>query len=417
MKHSLHHWMVEILIALMGVVCFQSFGYAGTWNLTIKQTDSVDYCSSSRDVIIEFSVDADIYFADSIYGFDFEFEYDPKKLVLFQNLEAGTLYGKIAQNGFKKVDFSTPGFVFVSCSNFSLTGTARAIAGSRVFTRIAGRLIGECDDSTYVLMQSFEVDSDKQHDFNMRYFPFGYKVALNRRSSSVKEINYAVSQGIMRVDTVERKMKFVTPVSHTDKNREKVIQTELRFSELYQGIVDTVILEKSSTNIEILNILSSDSLYSVKYRLKSGALNESIGFSIALRDTIMNIDSLPMIMEVSTKELSTCTCTKLDKKDLLKYLWIREKDTVVNTISDIDNYGELVTIERQNGKIRLSSNGTSSVNIRVYTIEGQLVTEIKRLSTADILQEYDNGLYLIVVENTVVDSSDQSRFQLIKIYK
>lgn len=401
----------------MGVVCFQNFASAGTWNLTIKQTDSVDFCSSSRDVIIEFSVDADIYFADSIYGFDFEFEYDPKKLVLFQNLEAGTLFGKIAQNGFKKVDFSTPGFVFVSCSNFSLSGTARAIAGSRVFTRIAGRLIGDCEDSTYVLMNSFEVDSDKEHNFIMRYFPFGYKVQLGRRKASVKEINYAATQAKKIVDTNERIMKFVTPISHDDRNREKILQTQLRFTEPIEKFVDSVFIENTSANIEILDILPSESLFSVKYRLKSGANNESISYSIALNDTIMGLDSLPLTVDVSTKELSTCTCTKLDKQDVLEYLWIHKKDTVINSINEEKTVSDLISVIRQDGKIILRSNGTSSVNIRVYTIEGQLITEIKKLSTAEILQENGNGLYVIVIENTAIDSSDNTRFQLIKIYK
>ena len=212
-------------------------------------------------------------------------------------------------------------------------------------------------------------------------------------------------------------MKFVTPISHDDRNREKILQTQLRFTEPIEKFVDSVFIENTSANIEILDILPSESLFSVKYRLKSGANNESISYSIALNDTIMGLDSLPLTVDVSTKELSTCTCTKLDKQDVLEYLWIHKKDTVINSINEEKTVSDLISVIRQDGKIILRSNGTSSVNIRVYTIEGQLITEIKKLSTAEILQENGNGLYVIVIENTAIDSSDNTRFQLIKIYK
>jgi hypothetical protein len=120
--------MVIFLILIMGVVSFQFDVKAGTWNLNVRQTEAIDYCSSNRNIVIEFVLDADVYFADSIYGFDIEFEYDPQKLTLFQNLEAGTLFGRVQAgglSGIKTVDFSQPGFVYVSFAKNSRTNKGK----------------------------------------------------------------------------------------------------------------------------------------------------------------------------------------------------------------------------------------------------------------------------------------------------
>lgn len=410
--------MVIFLILIMGVVSFQFDVKAGTWNLNVRQTEAIDYCSSNRNIVIEFVLDADVYFADSIYGFDIEFEYDPQKLTLFQNLEAGTLFGRVQAgglSGIKTVDFSQPGFVYVSFANIA----SRPIAGSRVLTRIAGQIKGNCRDSSYIVIRSFEADYEfsKKHYFNAVYYPVGYKVEITEQESAKKNINYSLNKGNSRIDTLRKTIPFESTISHNDVNRAKQMITTIEVDETGSKYVDSIQIVATSGNVELQRIEWLDNIYKVEYNLKNGSKDERIDYSIVLNNKIDSVDSLNLSVRVKTDEIGTCTCTLLKALDTLEYVWLKEKDTVSTVITDSDYSNQWVTIVRNQEKLLLYKTISSEVSYRIYNIHGELVHENENLSNVEILQSQPSGVYMLVVYDQSGDKSYKSRFQIIKIYK
>lgn len=410
--------MVIFFVLIAGVVSFQNNSKAGTWNLNVRQTETIDYCSSNRNIIIEFVLDADVFFADSIYGFDVEFEYDPQKLTLFQNLEAGTLFGRVQSgglSGIKTVDFSQPGFVYVSFANIA----SRPIAGSRVLTRIAGQIKGNCKDSTYIVIRSFEADYEfsKQHYFNAVYYPVGYKVEISEQESAKKPISYSLNKGSSRIDTLQKTIPFASTISHNDVNRAKQILTTIEVDEVSSKYVDSIQILSLSENVEIEKTQWLGNIYSVEYKLKNGSKDERIDYSIVLDKMIDSIDSLNVSVRVKTNELSTCTCTLLNTKDTLDYVWLKEKDTISTVISESDYSEQLITIVRNQEKILLYKTIPSEVSFRIYNLHGELVQVHESLSNTEILQSQPSGVYMVVARNQSDDKSNKSRLQIIKIYK
>lgn len=418
MKHDPHQLMVILFVLIVGVVSFQVNVNAGTWNLNVRQTEALDYCSSKRNIIIEFVLDADMYFADSIYGFDVEFEYDTQKLTLFQNLEAGTLFGKVQSgesSGIKTVDFSQPGFVYISFANIA----SRPIAGSRVLTRIAGEIKGDCKDSTYIVIRSFQADYEfsKKHYFNAVYYPVGYKIEIGEQESAKRPISYRLNKGNTRIDTIQKTIPFAFAISHTDVNRAKQMFTTIELGNAGSKYVDSINVLAFSENIELQRIERIGNIYTLEYQLKRGSKDERIDCSIFLDKMIDNMDSLNLSVQVKSNEQSTCTCTLLNSFDTLEYLWLKEKDTISTVITDTDYSNHWVTVVNKQEKIILYKTISSEISFSIYNIHGELVEVNKNLSNVEILQSQPSGVYLMVVDNYTGGKSHESRFQLIKIYK
>jgi|GEM_PF-2376434 hypothetical protein len=420
MKHNLHRMMVTAIVLIMGVVCFQNSLYSGTWNLNVRQTDTVDYCSSNRNIIIEFVLDADVYFADSIYGFDIEFEYDTKSLTLFQNLEAGTLFGRVesgGQSGIKIVDFSQPGLVYISFANI----ISRPIAGSRVLTRIAGQIKGDCKDSSYIVIRSFEADYEfsKRHFFNATYYPVGYKVELNERKSAKQPIQYSLNKGNSRIDTLLKTISFANTINHNDVNRIKQMITKVVVDTSVTKYVDSIYVLKVSDNIELQQTQTLDNTYIFDYQLNKGSKEEQIYYSIVLSKMIENIDSLNLFFRVETNEVSTCTCTMLTKTDSLEYIWLKEKDSVPpsSIIDSEDTEEPWVNVSRNQDKLVVYKIYPLNLGIKIYNVHGELVEVNEQLSHTEILQSHPSGVYIMIVNIHSDDNLHKSRFQIIKIYK
>lgn len=399
----------------MGIVCFQK-SYAGTWNVVVKQADSIDYCGNG-DVILEVAVDQDIYFADSIYGFDFDIEYNSDKFNFYQVLEPGTLYGKVntADGGLKFVNYSIKGLIQVSFSS-----KQRPIANSKVLVRILGKLKNDCADTSYTFMTFFESDHEfsKIHNFYPTYPPTGYRLDIVNRKSSLKplEINRFIES--VRIDTNTRMMDFSYTIAANDPKRVKSFTASIRTEdETTRMYLDSIFIKEYSSGIEILSQNYLNGSLNVEFKTPTGSDSNKIEYRALLKPGINLKDSLDMKLNVYHEEKSECTCSRLNEYDTLIYEWRKPKDTIPSAIGEsADDILDGFRINKVGNRFYIVKGNSEDCEVKIYNVFGELVEVIDITGTHEILQNIENGCFFISFFDQV-NKKVSNKFEVVKIIK
>lgn len=413
MKHNLHHQVILYIILLMGIVGFQT-SYAGTWNVIVKQADSIDYCGNG-DVILEVVVDQDIYFADSIYGFDFDIEYNSDKFSFYQILEPGTLYGKVntADGGLKFVNYGIKGLIQVSFSS-----KQRPIASSRVLVRILGKLKNDCADTSYTFMTFFESDHEfsKIHNFYPTFPPTGYRLDIVNRKSSLKPLKATRYVESVRIDTNSRVMDFSYSITKNDPKRgKKFITTITADDETTKTYIDSMFIKEYGSGVEIVSQKYSNGVLNVEFGIPTGSDTSKLEYRALLRQDINLKDSLDLKLNAYHEEKSECTCSRLNEYDTLMYEWRKPKDTIPSSVSDERKLAGC-EINRFGNRFYVTKGNKGNCKAKIYNVFGELLEIIQITGTHEILQNIENGCFFISFFD-YEDKKVSNKSEVVKIIK
>ena len=412
MKHNPHHMVANLILILVGIVSFQDM-FAGTWNVSVKQSDTIDYCGNG-EVILEVVLDQPVYFADSIYGFDFDIEYNPEKFSFYQVLEPGTLYGKVnnADGGLKFANYGIKGLIQVSFSS-----NQRPIAGTNVLVRILGKLKKDCADTSYTFLPFFEVDKEfsKKHYFYWVEKPFGYRFDVTNRTASLKPLNFTRTITSDRIDTLDRKVKFILDLKNTDSKREKLIRSTIKLPLDVSTYVDSIFVGDISGEAKIQGSSYNSASLTSDILLPITANENKIEFVCSLKSSIAEHDSIDIVVHNTVEEISGCTCTQLSKSDTLLYKWRNPKDSVP---SSVQYASESVRgrVEQVGDNFYVITEGLKGA-VKLYNIFGENVESIiPTESRHQILQNTENGCFFVVFES---DNGNgvKDKYRVVKIIK
>lgn len=412
MKHNPHHMMVRLILIIVGIVSFQNV-FAGTWNVSVRQSDTIDYCGNG-EVILEVVVDQPVYFADSIYGFDFDIEYNPDKFSFYQVLEPGTLYGKVnnADGGLKFTNYSAKGVIQVSFSS-----NQRPIAGTNVLVRILGKLKRDCADTSYTFLPFFEVDKEfsKKHYFYWVEKPFGYRFDVTSRLASLKPLSFSRTITSDRIDTVEREVKFVLNLKNTDSKREKLIRSTITLPQEIAPYIDSIFVGDISGEAKVQSSNYNSVGLTSDIILPTTTNENTIEFVCSLKNSIAEQDSIDIVVHNTVDEISGCTCTQLSKSDTLVFKWRNPKDSVPNSVY-FENELERGKVEQVGDNFYVITEGLKGA-VKLYNIFGESVESfVPTAGRHQILQNIENGCFFVVFESDN-GKGVKDKYRVVKIIK
>ena len=341
---------------------------------------------------------------DSLYGYNFQINYDSTKVILSDLLTVGTL----SENcDFKSGGNDTLGHFRASAMMMGMT----PMTGNLPLVAIQGYLKEDCydlpEDSVKITMDYLEFTNEFTYDsiaaFEDTYFPI-------RRNSAISESQYlklrVMEDSLNLLDTVPTMRLYVEIPDLSIHNISFSIDySDLKdyFSQDFTGLIDSVTCDGAKT--EFVDMQNGNHLAEIRVENDDLFLRgDRIYVYLKQVDSIYTeADAQNFNLYVTPHELEECNCLGAYLSDSVKIETFVEKTDDVKEISDL-------TLYRFDGENLSFSNDYD--NITIYDLRGGLILARQGLSAGETIQlaSQMNGVFFAVLEKNKI----LTRIQIIK---
>ncbi len=352
--------------------------------IVLKNINTIDVCGDKSKKQIIITVDLGyIAFADSLFAFNFELNYNQNKIKLHSALYLNTLSEFF---DFKEVGFDKGLVKGTLAVNFS----APQVAGNKPLIAFLGDYLLDCPDTTFVNVSYFEFTDEFQKEIT------GYKSALVEGTVVSKPdriLKTAFDRNLINNFDEDSLQKLKIRYSYGGKNKIKnlVLNIETDKEDLFE-IKDV----RSLTEKIVVDTLIRESGKLIVRSQVLDSINSLDAFEIDILEKMKRTDTAKLSIKTNIVDSCSCIVQILDTNAVLTSY---KKEDTLNVIdfepqkrNDIKIVQNELDIENAEGQIK---------NISVYSVQGQLV--MKQESDGSSRQKLkldllNNGFYIVIID-------------------
>ncbi len=366
-------------------------------NLEIKQFYPLDICGDESRQRVVLVIDSDEIFPDdSLYGFDFQIDYNPELLKFHSPLFIGTLAEYF---DYKDVVFSDTG----SLRGFAVNLSQQTVYGSKPLIAFWGDYLSDCPDTAYVNFRYFEFTDEFTRGVNeMKDFVLD----VNIPDKQERELKLTAEKDSLFFDNEQKRNSVdltmdIMPESRVDAfgvyvEKESDLNQKIKFE------VDT--FDLLSGNIEYVSVSESHRYKIYRFKVKENLVSEKI---LRLHFENISNEKFSKMVTIAPTEYDYCSCVTRYNGDsiLIRYdnvSAVKEKIDK-NSIAYYSEREKSIKINADKSLNKVSLYGINGKNIFRYKIENKLFFNID-------VEMLSRGVYLIIT-----DFSDGKR-RVDKIY-
>ncbi len=333
------------------------------------------YCGAISDKEFIISIEAGrIYASDTLYGYNFEIGFNPKKLRFKSKLLQNTLAELFEVSD---ATFHGEGYVRGYAANLK----NRIVYGDKPLMAFVGTFLSDCDDTSEIKLNYIEfTDEFKPKPDTLKSLTLKMSKNLNA-TDNTKLIS---ADNLISFKGIESKSsKLIADINSTKNYKNIIVAIDNRFEK-------EISLDNFRSNNKSVLVDSIQKSDSIRVYL---TLMNNINKNIEIEYDLKSLLNESKIFDIFGKVYTNDDCNCINKTNYSKTsIEIVKKDTVINDI--YENYSRDITYS--NCVISLNED-ISKINI--LNINGMLISEINTENEKIFDLSYlNNGVYFIIYD-------------------